>query len=185
VPDYERLQATLDDIAGVVEWAVGWLEYLEENEVRGIGTSDRAILKAESERLRVVADGLLPGRVRDPLSGRRWYLAPDEAFPREQLLLRALDVADEETGRAGREVTEGRLEDEREEQERKDRRQREDNERRERHEQEHAEVAAYLRKHGPSTATEIAEGTDLSVFAAEQAAKAVAKRGKDQRFAIS
>jgi hypothetical protein len=32
--DLERLQTTLDDIAGTVEWAAGWLEHLENEEIR-------------------------------------------------------------------------------------------------------------------------------------------------------
>ena len=81
VPDYERLQGTLDDIAGTVEWAASWLEYLETEEVR-VGTTDLDILKADLARLRIVANTLVPSRVRDTSSGRRWYRAPDEAWPR-------------------------------------------------------------------------------------------------------
>jgi hypothetical protein len=184
VADHERLQTILDDIAGTVEWAAGWLEYLEENEVRGVGTSDLGILKADVARLRIVADALVPGRVRDTSSGRRWYLAPDETGPREQELQRALDQADREVERAAHEVGEQRQGEEQEQRKRKER-QREDDERRQQHQEEQEQVAAFLRDHGPSLVKEIAEGTGLSAVAAERAVKAVAKRGKDQRFATT
>jgi hypothetical protein len=95
VPDYEEIQTRLDDIADTVDWASGWLEYIEENELR-LGISDRELLRADADRLRLVADALVPGRVSDPSSGRRWYLAPDEAGPREQELRRSLATADRE-----------------------------------------------------------------------------------------
>jgi hypothetical protein len=43
--DPERLQETLDEIAGTVEWATGFLDYLEDREVR-IGVTNLEILKA-------------------------------------------------------------------------------------------------------------------------------------------
>jgi hypothetical protein len=179
VPDYARLQTALDEIAEIVEWAAGWLEYLEENEVRGVGTSDLQILKADAARLRIVADALVPGRVRDTSSGRRWYLAPDEAGPRERELQVALDQSDREVEQATDEVEEQR----RDEKQRQERRERENEERAQRHQEEQEQVAAFLREHGPSTVKEIAEATGLSAFTAERGAKAVGKRGNDQRFA--
>jgi predicted HTH transcriptional regulator len=71
----------------------------------------------------------------------------------------------------------------RDEKQRQERRDRENEERAQRHQEEQEQVAAFLREHGPSTVKEIAEGTGLSAFAAEHGAKAVGKRGKDQRFA--
>lgn len=184
MPDYEELQTRLDAIADTVEWASDWLEYIEENELR-VGISDRELLKADAERLRLVADALVPGRVRDPSSGRRWYLAPDEAGPREQELKRSLATADREV-----EVTAGRLRQEREDeareqQKRDERRQRDSVEREQRQEREREQVRAFLRENGPSTLKAIVVGTKLSSFAAEQAAKSVAKRGKDQRFTLT
>jgi hypothetical protein len=105
--DPERLQETLDEIAGTVEWATGFLDYLEDREVR-IGVTDLEILKAELDRLRVVADAVLPGRVRDPRSDRRWYLAPDDVAQRTRELEQALDGADREVAAAGARVTAAR-----------------------------------------------------------------------------
>lgn len=184
MPDYERLQGTLDDIAGTVDWAAGWLEYIETEELR-LGTSDLEVLKAELTRLRLVADILVPGRVRDPETGRRWYLAPDEATPRELALEAALEKADTEVDRASDHVVKQREEEDRHEAERNEERQRGDEERHQRQQQEQELVRQFLTEHGASTAKEIAAGTGLNNFAAEQAAKAVARRGKGQRFALA
>jgi hypothetical protein len=184
MPDYERLQGTLDDIAGTVDWAAGWLEYLETEEVR-VGTSDLEVLKAELTRLRLVADSLVPGRVRDPETGRRWYLAPDEAKPRELALEAALERADAEVDHALDHVVKQREEEDRHEVERKEERQRGDEERQQRQQQEQERVRQFLTEHGASTTKEIAAGTGLNSFAADQAAKAVAKRGKGQRFTVT
>lgn len=180
MPDYERLQNALDDIAGSVEWAAGWIEYIETEEVR-LGTSDLEILKADLARLRVVVDSLVPGRVRDPSSGRRWYLAPDEAGPRELDLERALQRADREVKQAAERVDDQQ----REEKQRMDERELRDSERFQRQGEERELVRAFLTEHGPSTAKEIAAGTGLNSFAADQAAKAVANRGKGQRFTVT
>jgi hypothetical protein len=185
VPDYEALQTRLDDIASTVEWASGWLEYLEENEVRGIGTSDRELLAAEVERLRLVADALVPGRVRDPSSGKRWYLAPDEAGPREIELERSLATADRKVDQTDERLRRERAEEQQEREEREERRERESAERQARHAREREQVLTYLREHGPSTLKAIVEATGLTSYAAEQAAKSVAKRGRDQRFTLS
>ena len=185
MPDYERLQTVLDEIAGTVEWAAGWLEYLEENEVRGIGTSDLKVLKVDLRRLQIVADTLVPGRVRDTSSGRRWYLAPDEADPRERQLQLVLDQSEREVEQVTAEVEEQRRVEGREEGQRKERREREDEQRAQQRQEEQEQVAAFLRTHGAATTKEITEGTGLSAFAAEAAAKTVAKRGKDQRFRIT
>jgi hypothetical protein len=184
VPDYEELQTRLDDIADTVEWASGWLEYIGENELR-IGVSDRELLKADAERLRLVADALVPGRVRDPNSGRRWYLAPDEAGPREQDLLRSLATADREVEATASRLQQERADDAREQEEREQRRERDSERRRLQQRRERDQVTAFLREHGPSTLKAIVEGTKLTSFGAEQAAKAIAKRGKDQRFTLT
>lgn len=183
-PDYEHLQSSLDDVAATVEWAAGWIEYLEENEVR-VGTSDLAILQAELRRLQVVADSLVPGRVRDPASGRRWYLAPDEVTARELLLQRALDSSAKDVERVTAETYEQRDQEKREDEERDEARARRDQQQRQREDTEQAAVEAFLHEHGASTLAEIKRGTGLSEFAAERAAKAVAKRRTDKRFELT
>jgi hypothetical protein len=177
--DRERLQTTLDDIAEVVEWGSKWIEYLEEEEVR-VGTSDRAILKAQAARLRVVADAVLPDRIRDPRSGRRLYLAPDDVAAHALELGRALDEADAEVEGAERETEASRAQEE----EREERKKREKAEAAHRDTEERAQVRAFLEGHGPSTPAQIAAGTGLSKIRAEWAAEAVATRTKG-RFAIT
>ena len=73
-----------------------------------IGVTDLEILKAELDRLRVVADALQPGRVRDPRSCRRWYLAPDDVAQRTRVLEQALDGADRDVAAAGARATAAR-----------------------------------------------------------------------------
>lgn len=180
VVDLERLQGTLDDIASTVEWAVKWLEYLEAEELRFDPDSDRLVLEAEGNRLRVVADAVLPDRVRDPASGRRWYLAPDDARQRADDVESALDAADAEVKRAAQVVEGRRRESEREKAERDQR----DQERAELSQRQRAQVAEFLREHGPATAKEIAQATGLSSSTAAFVADTVAKRGRDQRFRL-
>ncbi len=178
--DLERLQTTLDEIAEMVEWAAEWLETLED-EVSFAQNTDRPILEAEAARLRLVADALVPGRVRDDTSGQRWYLAPDEASQRAARLEGALDRADREVERIGRETEERRAA-----AEHRDRRHQEDNRRREADRRRESEkVASFLRDHGAATAKEIAQATGLSTMLAEIAAGAVAKRGRDRRFRLT
>jgi hypothetical protein len=55
MPDLERLQSTLDEIAGTVDWALKWMAFLED-ETNFDPQSDRPILETEAARLRVVAD---------------------------------------------------------------------------------------------------------------------------------
>jgi hypothetical protein len=181
MPDYQRLQTTLDDIAQSVEWAAGWIEYLEENEVRGIGTSDLEILKAELVRLRVVADALLPARVHDSSSASRWYLAPDEEGPRERRLEQLLDEADAEAGRQFKHVREERREEER----RKQERERGEHERHQQQQEQRREVEEFLRGHGPSTEKEISAATGLSSYAVRRATDGLAKLGRDRRYSLA
>ena len=181
MPDYQRLQTTLDEIIESVDWAAGWIEYLEEEEVRGIGTSDLDILKAELARLRVVADALLPARVRDPSSSARWYLAPDEEGPRERRLAELLEAADVESERQTSHV----LQERREEERRKREREREDDERHARQVEERRQVADFLRTHGPATEKEIAAATGLSSFAVRRATDGLAKLGRDRRYSLT
>jgi len=183
MPDYELLQESLDRIVESVEWAAVWIEYLEREE-RARGTSDLDILKADLRLLRMVADALVPGRVRDTSSDRRWYLAPDETAPREQELLRGLDQATRDVEFAVEEVEERRRAEDRNEQKVDERRKREPDKPLQRQEGERKLVFAFLRENGPSTIKEIAAGTGLNTFVAGQAAKAVAKRRQGQRFVI-
>ena len=145
-----------------------------------LGTCDLEILKAE---LAGCGSSPTPAsrRVRDPSSGRRWYLAPDEAGPRELDLERALQRADRDVEQAAERVDDQQ----REEKQRTDERELRDSERFQRQGEERELVRAFLTEHGPSTAKEIAAGTGLNSFAADQAAKAVAKRGKGQRFTVT
>ena len=177
--DGERLQSTLDEVADSMEWAAGWIEYLEENEVR-VGTSDLDVLKANVARLRVVSDAVLPARVRDPRSARRWYLAPDEAFQRERELEQALDEADGDVADAQRDVEQRRRKDDRD----RERRKRSAEEHDRLSDQQRDKVKAFLRANGPSTAAEIASGTSLAAGTADATARTVAKRRRDGRFVL-
>lgn len=180
MPDYQRLQGTLDEIIESVEWAAGWITYLEEEEVRGIGTTDLDILKAELARLGVVADALLPARVRDSSSAARWYLAPDEEGPRERRLEELLEAADAEVERQANQVLEERREEERE----KRARELEDKERHQKQREERRQVEDFLREHGPSTEKEIAAATGLSSLAVRLATDGLAKLGRDRKYLL-
>jgi len=177
--DRERLQRTLDDIADTVEWGAGWIDYLEEHEVR-VGTSDLAILKADLSRLRVVADAVLPDRIRDPRSGRRLYLAPDDVAQHARELMRALDEADRQVDEGAAEVETTRTAEKR----RHEREERADAERAQREAAERSRVREFLLAQGPSTSAQIAAGVGLSTTAAEWAARSVATRGRRGRFAV-
>lgn len=178
--DAERLQSTLDDIADSVEWGADWITYLEDEEVR-VGTSDREILRAQVPRLRLVADAVLPGRIRDERTGRRFYLAPDDVAARARGLGEALDDADREVARVQREVEATRAEEER----RKERREREEAERSRRDAARRQQVRGFLATHGPATVAQIAAGTGLEKVAAEWAAKSVATRARGGRFVLN
>jgi len=180
MPDLERLQNTLDEIAETVEWAAGWLTYLETEELRGIGASDRAVLAANAARLRTVADALLPGRVRDAAADRRWYLAPDEAPARERELERALDAADAALAAARRGVTAKRAAEERARFEREHR----DEERRQLNAERRLRITDHLRANGPATISELASATGLPTAEVELVARSVAKRRRDGRYVI-
>lgn len=182
-PDYERLQTALDDVAGTVEWAAKWIEILEED--TDFGTSDLAVLKAEAARLRAIADALVPGRVRDPSSGRRWYLAPDEVAARERILEGALEQREQEVDRVSGELDAQRREEERAKDEREEQRAQRHRQQQQREDQEQAQVATFLGEHGAATLAEIKRATGLSEYAAERAAKAVAKRRQDKRFELT
>jgi hypothetical protein len=91
--DAVALQGALDEIASTVEWAAHYIEGLEANDDGNDGLSDRPGLLADAARLRVVADAIVPGRVIDRSTGRRWYLAPDEVGPRREALRRGLERA--------------------------------------------------------------------------------------------
>jgi hypothetical protein len=186
--DLERIQSALDEIAGQVDWAVGWLEHLEEQELRFDADSDRPILKAEAERLRAIADAIVPGRVRDVSTGRRWYLSPDDVRQREADLARVLDDADANVAKVIDETLASRETE-------KDRRRRRDEERRVFAAQGAARdesVRRFLREHGPSTAAEIAEGAAIAPLVglepeamAETTARSIgAKRGRDRRWRL-
>jgi len=178
--DSERLQTTLDDIAGTVEWASEWIEELEDEAFRGDAGSDLPILVAQGKRLRAVADAVLPNRVRDPVTGRRWYLAPDDALQRTRDVDSAIDKSDADLARAATQLAAKRKEADRLEAER-------EIDQRQRHERDAARqtaVSGFLREHGPATASEIAHATGLDTFIAEIAARQVAKRGRDKRFRI-
>ncbi|MDP8904041.1 MAG: hypothetical protein M3N29_01770 [Chloroflexota bacterium] len=179
MPDLERLQSTLDDVANMVEWAVRWLEVLED-EVSFADDSDRPLLEADAKRLRAVADALLPDRVRDPASGRRWYLAPDDAQLRAASIDKALDDADSEVEQVLAHLAERR----RAAREREARRKERERERDELLRHQRALVTGYLRDRGPCTIAQIAEGTGLSKTAAKIAADDVARRGRDQRYRL-
>jgi len=181
MPDYQRLQTALDEIAESVEWAAGWIEYLEENEVRGVGTTDLAILKAELARLRVVADALLPARVRDSSSASRWYLAPDEEGPRERRLEQLLDEAEAEVEQQAKHVAQEREEEE----QRKREKERRDDERHRRQVEERRQVEQFLQEHGPSTEKEISTGTGLSSYSVRLATDGLAKLGRDRRYSLA
>jgi hypothetical protein len=185
MPDYQRLQRTLDEVAQTVEWAAGWIEYLEDEELNGIGVSDREILRADIRRLRLVADALVPGRISDPGSSKRWYLAPDEADSRERDLSRALDAAERDVNVVAKAVADRRSDAKRKARERDDRHQRQHDVQGQLATAEGKQVAAFLAEHGPATAKEIAAGTGLNSFAAARAAKAVAKRGPGMRFTLT
>ena len=157
VPDYERLQSVLDDIAASVEWAAGWIEYIEMEELR-LGTWTSKTLQAKNV-------GTPPSRRRQPGSRPRagpvvrptLVFAPDESGPREQELDRAsnalihaveeaaervvLNSAKRRSGRKSRELR--------------------DSERFERQREERVLVRVFLTARGPSTAKEIAAGTGL------------------------
>lgn len=181
MPDYQRLQTALDEIAESVEWAAGWIEYLEENEVRGMGTTDLEILKADLARLRVVADALLPARVRDTSSASRWYLAPDEEGPRERRLEQLLDEAEAEVEQQAKHVAEERAEEER----RKQEKERREDERHRRQLEERRQVEEFLREHGPSTEKEILSATGLSSYAVRLATDGLARRSRDNRYSLN
>jgi hypothetical protein len=181
MPDYQRLQTTLDEIIETVAWAAGYIQYLEENEVHGIGTSDLEILKAELARLRVVADAMLPSRVHDPSSDARWYLAPDEEGPRERRLEELLDEAAAEVERQAKVVAEERREEER----RKQEKERADDERYAKQSEERDQVADFLRTHGPATEKEIATATGLSSFAVRHATDGLAKLARDRKYSLT
>jgi hypothetical protein len=179
--DLERLQTTLDSIAGTVEWAAGWIDHLESEEIRFDAHSDQPILAAEVERLQAIADALVPGRVRDSSTGRRWYLAPDDVRQRERELVAALDAADRRVAKVAAETQAERRDDERSDQRREE-------ERREREAERAAGEAAvrtYLLDHGPRTEKEIAEATGVGETWASIHAKSVgAKRGRDRRYRL-
>ncbi len=180
-PDLERLQTTIDDIAATVAWAAEWIGHLEDDEIRFEPHSDRPILEAEANRLRAVADALVPGRVRDSTTGRRWYLAPDEVRQRELDAEAVLDEADREVERVAAETNAARDRAELSERRRED-------ERREREAQEagrRSRVVAYLRERGPSTTTDLATGAGVAEAEAERAARnAGAKRGRDRLWRL-
>lgn len=178
--DAERLQSALDDIADSVEWGAGWIDYLEEHEVR-VGTSDLEVLKAQAARLRLVADAVLPGRIRDGHTGRRFYLAPDDVADRSRSLGAALDDADRAVARAEQQVEASRVD----EQRRKEQREQEDAERHRRDATRRQQVRAFLETNGPATVAQIAAGTGLEKFAAELATRAVATKGKGGMYALS
>ena len=91
--DAVALQGALDEIAQTVEWAARYIESLEAADEDDAVLSDRPGLLAELARLRVVADAVVPGRVIDRSTGRRWYLAPDDVGPRREALRRGLERA--------------------------------------------------------------------------------------------
>lgn len=180
-PDLERLQTSLDDIAGTVAWAAKWIGHLEDDEIRFEPHSDRPILEAEVDRLRAVADALVPGRVRDSSTGRRWYLAPDDVRQRELDNEVVLDEADRKVERMAAETNAARDEAERSERRRED-------ERRQREAQEagrRSRVVAYLGERGPSTTRDLATGAGLAEAEVERAARnAGAKRGRDRLWRL-
>lgn len=180
-PDLERLQTTLDDIAGTVAWAAEWIGHLEDEEIRFEPHSDRPILEAEANRLRAVADALVPGRVRDSTTGRRWYLAPDDVRQRELDAEAVLDEADRAVERVAAETNTARDRAEVSERRRQD-------ERREREAQEagrRSKVVVYLRERGPSTTRDLATGAGVAEAEAERAARnAGAKRGRDRLWRL-
>jgi|GEM_PF-1709598 hypothetical protein len=180
--DRVRLQDTLDDIAGTVAWAADYIELLHEDQ-RGLDLSDLPGLLADLDRLRVVADALVPGRVRDA-GGHRWYLAPDDAARRSGALEVSLDEADQKVNEAFASQDRARDEAKTKEQKDADRRAREQAQREEQKRDDRAAVQAFLASRGPSTLAEIVRGTGIDEWRAELAAKSAAKRGRDRRFVL-
>jgi hypothetical protein len=178
--DQVRLQTTLDEIAEMVAWAIEWIDEMREVEPDE-DLSDMPALRAELARLRVVADGLEPTRIRDAVTGQRFYLAPDDAARRTRELERSLDIADKATAEAYESQQRARDDRERSRKERSESRAKDEARDIERREL----VLSFLREHGPSTVAQLAAGTGLERFAAEWAAKQVAKRRRDRRFELT
>lgn len=179
--DPVTLQDALDDIAATVAWAIDYIEVLVDTEENGRDLSDLPGLRAQLTRLRLIADALVPGRVRDAAAERRWYLAPDDAHDRVRQIEHLLEEAARATTEAFAAQDRAREDAEHKERERADRADREAAERR----NHQALVAGHLRDRGPSTLAAIVEGTGLSKWAAEQAAQRVARRGRDHRFVLN
>lgn len=180
--DPVRLQDTLDDIVGSVEWAAKYLDSLMESGDSPAFDSDLPGLQADLERLRVVADALVPGRVVDQATQKRWFLAGDDAAQRSPHLSHRLDAADRAVEKAfedaNAERTARALSDQRskEAQAARDRKHRENV----------ARVGDWLAREESASAKQIAVALgEVSEWEAERCAQeAGAKRGRDRKFRL-
>jgi hypothetical protein len=103
---WATIQDDLDVVAMYLEWLVDYAASLEG----GQEVSDLPVARAELAVLLVVRELVDAGRIKDAATGRRAYLAPDEARLRLPALVALLDDARDRARAAFEEVTRARAE---------------------------------------------------------------------------